>query len=191
MADIDKFHEWVETQSPLALREYMFAQAAWQARGEEIKQLNQEKDSEVIDLMNVIQKLTAKLDKARDGDCCTEGCIKCDARKILAETQEPTEQAPCEQPFALAEALEHCDGADCTCYAYYQGECCCGADWTPSEVIKARHILNTTPSREWQSLSDDEIGRLAVFDGLHHVEIPLLAKFIIAIEKALREKNNA
>ena len=45
-------------------------------------------------------------------------------------------------------------------------------------------------SREWQSLSDEEIGRLAVFDGLHHVEIPLLAKFIIAIEKALREKNN-
>ena len=34
MTDIDKFHEWVETQSPMALREYMFAQAAWQARGE-------------------------------------------------------------------------------------------------------------------------------------------------------------
>ena len=45
------------------------------------------------------------------------------------------------------------------------------------------------PVKEWQSLSDEEIGRLAVFDGLHHVEIPLLAKFIIAIEKALREKN--
>ena len=42
----------------------------------------------------------------------------------------------------------------------------------------------------WQGLSDDEIGRLAVFDGLHHVEIPLLAKFIIAIEQALKEKNN-
>ena len=25
----------------------------------------------------------------KDGDCCTEGCIKCDARKVLAETQEP------------------------------------------------------------------------------------------------------
>jgi hypothetical protein len=46
------------------------------------------------------------------------------------------------------------------------------------------------PVKEWQSLSDDEIGRLAVFDGLHHVEIPLLAKFILAIEQALREKNN-
>jgi hypothetical protein len=24
----------------------------------------------------------------KDGNCCTEGCIKCDARKILAETQD-------------------------------------------------------------------------------------------------------
>ena len=50
-------------------------------------------------------------------------------------------------------------------------------------------LYTTPPSREWQSLSDEEIGRLAVFDGLHHVEIPLLAKFIIAIDKALRKKN--
>jgi hypothetical protein len=34
MTNIDKFHEWVESQSPLALREYIHAQAAWQARGE-------------------------------------------------------------------------------------------------------------------------------------------------------------
>ena len=34
MPNIDKFHKWVETQSPLALREYIHAQAAWQARGE-------------------------------------------------------------------------------------------------------------------------------------------------------------
>ena len=44
-------------------------------------------------------------------------------------------------------------------------------------------------NRKWQGLTDDEIGRLAVFDGLHHVEIPLLAKFILAIEQALKEKN--
>jgi hypothetical protein len=41
----------------------------------------------------------------------------------------------------------------------------------------------------WQGLTNDEIGRLAVFDGLHHVEIPLLAKFILAIEQALKDKN--
>lgn len=43
--------------------------------------------------------------------------------------------------------------------------------------------------RDWQGLTDDEIGRLAVFNGLHHVEIPLLAKFILAIEQALKDKN--
>ena len=70
-----------------------------------------------------------------------------------------------------------------------------------NEIIKTQHWLcldgqmvvaqlYTTPSREWVGLSDEEIGRLAVFDGLHHVEIPLLAKFIIAIEQALKEKNN-
>ena len=52
-------------------------------------------------------------------------------------------------------------------------------------------LYTTPPSREWVGLSDEEIGRLAVFDGLHHVEIPLLAKFILAIEAKLREKNNA
>ena len=56
------------------------------------------------------------------------------------------------------------------------------------QVLDALQIL--LKPKEWQSLSDDEIGRLAVFDGLHHVEIPLLAKFILAIEQALKEKNN-
>jgi hypothetical protein len=47
-ADLDKFHEWVESQSPLALREYIHAQAAWQARGEldakKIKEILEELD---------------------------------------------------------------------------------------------------------------------------------------------------
>jgi hypothetical protein len=45
------------------------------------------------------------------------------------------------------------------------------------------------PKREWVGLTDEEIGRLTVFEGLHHVEIPLLADFIRAIEAALKEKN--
>ena len=48
MTDIDKFHEWVESQSPLALREYIHAQAAWQARGaldaKKIKEILEELD---------------------------------------------------------------------------------------------------------------------------------------------------
>jgi hypothetical protein len=43
--------------------------------------------------------------------------------------------------------------------------------------------------REWQGLTDEEVGMLTVFDGLHYVEVPLLAKFIRAIEAKLKEKN--
>ena len=45
--------------------------------------------------------------------------------------------------------------------------------------------------KEWVGLTDEEIGILTVFDGLHHVEIPLLANFVRAIEAKLREKNGA
>ena len=44
--------------------------------------------------------------------------------------------------------------------------------------------------REWVSLTDEEVGTLTVFDGLHDVETPLLANFIRAIEAKLKEKNN-
>ena len=47
----------------------------------------------------------------------------------------------------------------------------------------------TVLMKEWQGLTDDEIGMLTVFDGLHHVEVPLLAEFIRAIEAKLKEKN--
>ena len=65
--------------------------------------MTKQTESNLVKVLNVLAKepnqackealdeeLTAKLDKdkARDGDCCTEGCIKCDARKILAETQD-------------------------------------------------------------------------------------------------------
>jgi hypothetical protein len=47
-----------------------------------------------------------------------------------------------------------------------------------------------TEPREWQALTAEEVGELTVFDGLHHVEVPLLADFIRAIEAALKEKNS-
>ena len=51
-------------------------------------------------------------------------------------------------------------------------------------------LYTSPPQREWQGLTDEEVGMLAVFDGLHHVEVPLLAKFIRAIEAKLKEKNS-
>ena len=45
------------------------------------------------------------------------------------------------------------------------------------------------PPKEWVGLTDFEIGSLTVFEGLHHIETPLLAEFIKAIEAKLKEKN--
>ena len=36
--------------------------------------------------------------------------------------------------------------------------------------------------RKWVGLTNEEIGGLTVFDGLHHVSTPLLAEFIKSIE---------
>lgn len=34
------------------------------------------------------------------------------------------------------------DGIGCKCFASYQGECACDADWTPSEVYELRAHIN-------------------------------------------------
>jgi hypothetical protein len=47
----------------------------------------------------------------------------------------------------------------------------------------------TVLMKEWQGLTDEEVGMLTVFDGLHHVEVPLLANFVRAIEAKLKAKN--
>jgi hypothetical protein len=43
--------------------------------------------------------------------------------------------------------------------------------------------------REWVGLTDEEVGRLTVFDGLTNIEVPILADFVRAIEAKLKEKN--
>lgn len=53
----------------------------------------------------------------------------------------------------------------------------------------AWHDGYASAKTEWQGLTDEEVGMLTVFDGLHHVEVPLLASFARAIEAALRSKN--
>ena len=64
---------------------------------------------------------------------------------------------------------------------------------TLNEVEKAMQALRQAlaqPKREWVGLTDEEIGTLTVFDGLHHVETPLLADFARAVEAKLKEKNS-
>jgi len=48
----------------------------------------------------------------------------------------------------------------------------------------------TAMNRKWVGLTNEEIGGLTVFDGLHHVSTPLLAEFIKSIEAKLKEKNS-
>jgi len=43
--------------------------------------------------------------------------------------------------------------------------------------------------REWVGLTDEEIGKLTVFDGLTNIEVPILADLICAVEAKLKEKN--
>jgi hypothetical protein len=58
-----------------------------------------------------------------------------------------------------------------------------------NNLVKMLRTRIAQPEREWQGLTDEEVGMLTVFDGLHHVEVPLLAEFIRAIEAKLKEKN--
>ena len=55
--------------------------------------------------------------------------------------------------------------------------------------VNPAEIHTCTPKREWQGLTEYEVGFLTVFDGLHDVEVPLLANFIRHIEAKLKEKN--
>jgi hypothetical protein len=68
---------------------------------------------------------------------------------------------------------------------------CSGVPHWPAliPVIETLRTRLAQPEREWQGLTDEEIGMLTVFDGLHHVEVPLLASFTRAIEAKLRSKN--
>ncbi len=60
---------------------------------------------------------------------------------------------------------------------------------TGEPLIDGWPLYSGLPKREWQGLTNEEVGMLTVFDGLHHVEVPLLAKFTRAIEAKLKEKN--
>jgi hypothetical protein len=57
-------------------------------------------------------------------------------------------------------------------------------DGKPSYEV--RELYAATPRRE--PLSDEQVGMLTVFDGLHHIETPLLAEYVRFIESAVRKQ---
>ena len=134
-------------------------------------------------------------------------CIVCETE--YADGIPPKVKQPAQEPEELEEALKHCNGKDCECSAYDEGECACDADWTPDEVIKLRYKLNNTHPKEWQSLSGEEFvaiaksiwgDNLGMGDGYgytvawasSYATIEPSSKMLLllqAIDKALREKN--
>ena len=56
-------------------------------------------------------------------------------------------------------------------------------------VFALRTAIEEAEKSEWVGLTDEEVGGLTVFDGLTHVEVPILADFVRAIEAKLKEKN--
>jgi hypothetical protein len=58
-----------------------------------------------------------------------------------------------------------------------------------ADLIAAAERERLAQPRQWQGLTGEEVGALTVFDGLHHVEVPVLADFIRAIEAKIKENN--
>ena len=61
----------------------------------------------------------------------------------------------------------------------------------PTAVVDTHYqpLYAVPPQRKWVGLTDEEVGGLTVFKGLHHIETPLLAEYIRHIEAKLKEKN--
>ena len=49
--------------------------------------------------------------------------------------------------------------------------------------------LRVGPEREWVGLTPQEVGELTIMEGLNHIEVPLLAELVWAVEAKCKEKN--
>ena len=56
-------------------------------------------------------------------------------------------------------------------------------------ILATEDLIAQKNCLDWVGLTDEEVGGLTVFDGLHDVEVPILADFVRAIEAKLKEKN--
>jgi hypothetical protein len=75
-------------------------------------------------------------------------------------------------------------------YEDFEGKCLlCVVDDLMLEIGNLMVQKRRAEKREWVGLTDEEVGTLTVFDGLTHIEVPILADFVKAIEVKLKEKN--
>ena len=89
--------------------------------------------------------------------------------------------------LALQQAIAKADKQEP--YGYFRYDIRLDAWVQDREITQGVAFYTAPPKREWVGLTDEEVGRLTVFDGLHHVEVPILADFACAIEAKLKEKN--
>jgi hypothetical protein len=122
------------------------------------------------------EALKMAIEHIERGGATTERKVVINACKEALDTEQVREDLPAQEPVAWMNVSKDAGFKQVTVF---------------QEPTSKKSIPLYPHPHQWQGLTDDEIGRLAVFDGLHHVEIPLLAKFILAIEQALKEKNNA
>ena len=71
----------------------------------------------------------------------------------------------------------------------WNGKCVLGHCGSPSGCDDSGCCRATPPKREWVGLTDEEVGGLTVFDGLTHIEVPIIADLIRAVQSKLKEKN--
>lgn len=57
-------------------------------------------------------------------------------------------------------------------------------------IVDVGVIAMTPLMCKWVELSDEYVGMLSAFDGITHIETPLLAKFIRTIEAKIKELNS-
>ncbi len=75
-------------------------------------------------------------------------------------------------------------------YEDFEGKCLlCVVDDLMLEIGNLMVQKRRAEKREWVGLTDEEVGGLTVFDGLTHIEVPILAEFVRTIEAKLKEKN--
>lgn len=51
-------------------------------------------------------------------------------------------------PKELKKELANCRGYDCECSAYYEGECCCPADWRSRDEVVMDWVRKHPQTRE-------------------------------------------
>jgi hypothetical protein len=67
---------------------------------------------------------------------------------------------------------------------------CCECGRSGGYALYCGECWEKATKREWVELTDEEVGWLTVFDGLTHIEVPILAEFVRTIEAKLKEKNH-